>query len=335
MSDRNKKEIKIGLIGFGSWVKRAHLPALEYDGRAKITAAAAATEKTRQEIRGILGEDVRLFESFGELLEKSDADAVMIAVPDEVHEEALSAAIASGKAVFYEPPVSIRRNRIPIIVHSLLSAPQVTCANLELGFHPGFARAADMIKDGEIGALQKVTITLHAGWGSAAGSDVCLINRMSCWYVDVLNRIIGSYPSRVLLLDGNGNPGRMQSVSTAIYDYNGVWGIFQAEVNRKDELSIVVDVTGDEGNICINYFTGAFGFQSVRHPGLRFSYDCPLEPYANYPGVRESVSAFLDAVESGDASQGNAVTVAWLNSIGLAAEESKDTGSWVGVRMLN
>lgn len=334
MSDMNQGKIKIGLIGFGSWVRRAHLPALEYDGRAIITAAAAATEKTRQEIRRTLGEEVRLFGSYGELLEKSDADAVMIAVPDEVHEEALSAAIASGKAVFYEPPVSIRRSRIPIIVHSLLAAPQVTCANLELGFHPGFARAADMIRDGEIGSLQKVTITLHAGWGSAAGSDVCLINRMSCWYVDVLNRIIGAYPSRVLLLDGNGNPGRMQPVSTAIYDYNGVWGIFQAEVNRKDETSIVVDVTGDEGNICINYFTGAFGFQSVRHPGLRFSYDCPQEPYADYPGVRESVSAFLDAVESGDASQGNAATVARLNSIGLAAEESKDTGGWAGVNML-
>lgn len=45
MSDMDKRKIKIGLIGFGSWVRRAHLPALEYDGRAIITAAAAATEK--------------------------------------------------------------------------------------------------------------------------------------------------------------------------------------------------------------------------------------------------------------------------------------------------
>ena len=90
MSDMDKRKIKIGLIGFGSWVRRAHLPALEYDGRAIITAAAAATEKTRQEIRRTLGEEIRLFGSYGELLEKSDTDAVMIAVPDEVHEEALS-----------------------------------------------------------------------------------------------------------------------------------------------------------------------------------------------------------------------------------------------------
>ena len=32
MSDMDKRKIKIGLIGFGSWVRRAHLPALEYDG---------------------------------------------------------------------------------------------------------------------------------------------------------------------------------------------------------------------------------------------------------------------------------------------------------------
>lgn len=51
-----------------------------------------------------------------------------------------------------------------------------------------------MIRDGEIGNLQKITITLHAGWGSAVNS-VSAVDRMSCWYVDVLNRIIGAYPS--------------------------------------------------------------------------------------------------------------------------------------------
>lgn len=51
MSDMDKRKIKIGLIGFGSWVRRAHLPALEYDGRAIITAAAAATEKQGRKSR--------------------------------------------------------------------------------------------------------------------------------------------------------------------------------------------------------------------------------------------------------------------------------------------
>ena len=72
----------------------------------------------------------------------------MIAVRMKLHEEALSAAIASRKAVFYEPPVSHPAKPDPgSSCTTSLSAPQATFANLELGFHPGFARAADMIRD--------------------------------------------------------------------------------------------------------------------------------------------------------------------------------------------
>ena len=33
--------IKIGIIGYGSWVKAAYIPALRHDGRAEVVAISA------------------------------------------------------------------------------------------------------------------------------------------------------------------------------------------------------------------------------------------------------------------------------------------------------
>lgn len=154
---------------------------------------------------------------------------------------------------------------------------------------------------------------------------------MSCWYVDMLNQIIGETPSRVLVLDGRGASGRMQPTSIGIYDYHGVWGILKMDVNRPDEVSIQVELSGSEGNATLDYFTGILTRQSRRNPERIDEEVFPLRPYADYPAVRETVSAFLDAVIHGDCSHGNAAKVAALNRVGLAAEASKDSGNWVTI----
>lgn len=324
--------IKVALIGFGTWTRNAYLPALKYDGRAIITAVTASSEKSRQCAREILGNDVAVFENYEELLSQSKVDAVMIAVPDSIHQAALTAALDSGIAVFYEPPVSDTRDQIPSMINRLLTAPQVTYAHLELCFHPGIAYAVNLIKNNTIGSLYNVTISLNADWGCSENYDLCMMNRMACWYVEILNRIIGSVPNRVLLLDGSGVSGRMQALSTGIYDYNGIWGMIKANVLSPEELSMRIEISGDNGDIYVNYFTGELGYRSRQKPEWTVEHIYPLKPYANWPGVREAVSAFLDCAISKDPDQGNAKAVAQLNWIGLAADESKDTGTWAEIK---
>lgn len=324
--------IKIGLIGFGKWVNSAYLPALRRDGRAVVTAVAASSENTRQKALQTLGDDICVFENYEELLLKADVDAVMLALPDRLHHTGLAAVLKSGIPVFYEPPVSNIRSQIPVMAESLLAAEQVTYANLELCSQAAIGKAAEMIKEGAIGALQNITLTLHAGWGWEQNSDICMLDRLSCWYVDVLNRIAGTMPSRVMSLDGHGVPGRMQPVSMGIYDYHGVWGIFRVDVTRSSRVSITIEAAGSDGDIFVDYFSGELRVQAKKASAPEISICCAATPYASYPGVHETVSAFLDAVSSGDRKMGNAGKVAQLCRIGLAVEESKDTGDWVRIK---
>jgi predicted dehydrogenase len=127
----------------------------------------------------------------------------------------------------------------------------------------------------------------------------------------------------------------MQNQSTGIYDYHGIWGIFRANVSSPEGVSILIEISGDKGDINFNYFTGELRYRTLEHPQWTVECVSPLAPCADWPGVREVISSFLDSVISGDPSQGNAKAVAQLNRIGLAADQSIDTKGWVEIEKMN
>ena len=113
--------IRIGIIGYGSWVKNAYAPALKRDGRAEIVAISAKSDSTRRLIGETFGNTVDIFSDYRDLLKLEIIDAVMIAVPDALHAEMITAAVNSGKSIFYEPPIAHTRKLIPQVMKKLVS----------------------------------------------------------------------------------------------------------------------------------------------------------------------------------------------------------------------
>ena len=98
--------LRIGLIGYGGWARMAFVPALSADGRGGIVVACAPSQTSRDRAREELGPEVEIFAGFQELLDGAELDAVMMALPDPVHEEAMVAALDAGVAIYWEPPLS-------------------------------------------------------------------------------------------------------------------------------------------------------------------------------------------------------------------------------------
>ncbi len=325
-------QIRVGLVGYGSWTTGAYLPALNQDGRARILSVAARSEQTRARIEEDLGADVRTFATIDSLLQGPALDALMIAVPDSIHEQTLLAALDSGVAVLYEPPVTDTRRRIIPVLLRLLVAPQVTFADLELGLIPAVTRACELVRRDTIGKIQTVRIRLQSGWGPVANYDLCNFNHLCTWYVDVLNRLLGSTPERVLLLDGFGTPGRRQNQSVGHLEYaGGIWGTLQANISSVGELEIGVEINGQDGDIKIDMLTGDIRHRTRASPVWSTEQWPALSPHARWPGMHESIAMFLDAVQSGKSVTNDALTVAALQLVGLAAEESRDSGTWAEV----
>ncbi|MFC1724617.1 Gfo/Idh/MocA family protein [candidate division KSB1 bacterium] len=328
-------KIRIGLIGYGSWTRNAYLPALKLDTRADIISAAASSEDTRQLIRNELGSDINVYDGIERLLNGQEIDAVMIAVPDSIHEHTLSAALNSNVAVFYEPPVTDTRQRLLPMLSCLLASNQITFADLELGFIPAVTRASELVQTDTIGKIQTASIRLQSGWGPVPNYNLCNFNHLCTWYVDVLNRILDASPRRVLLLDGYGTPGRRQNHSIGHLDYDGVWGTLQANIASVGELEITVEINGDAGDLYINILNGEIRFRSRLNSNWTIEHLPALTPYADWPGMHESISTFLDAVEKGHSTINNALAMTELQLVGLAAEESRDSGTWAEVKDIN
>lgn len=324
-------DLRIGLIGYGQWTRHALAPALRRDGRTRIVAAAAPSTASRGRIAQELGPEVRVFDGFEELLNGPDVDAVMIATPDRLHEETLTASLERGVAVFYEPPVSDRRDRIRPMLTRLMTAPQITHADLELGYTPVILTAAELARDGALGRIQTVSIRLQAPWGALPDSDLCLAHLLAPWYVDALNVLIGRNPLRVLVMDGFGRKGRRQNQCLVQFDYDGVWGVLHASVASVGRLEVHLEVNGDDGDLAVDLFEGELRLRTRAAPSWSARSIPPAMPVLEWPGEQESVTAFIDAVESGKPGRTAAAALARLHLVGLAAEASKDMGVWVDV----
>ena len=325
-------EIRVGLIGYGGWTRLAFVPALRQHDRVRIVSAAAFSKASQDRIRKELGSDVKVYGGFEALLDGPKLDAVMMAIPDSIHEAAMSAVLDAGIAAYYEPPLSDSPKGIRKMLNRLVATEQITHGDLEIGFATVVHRAAELLRDGAIGALQAAHLKLRSNWAEFGGPDLCLAHHLGPWYVDGLNSIIGRSPSRVLVMDGSGQAGRRQFHSLVHLDYDGTWGSIHLNINSVDTMETTIEVTGDYGDLSIDYFRNTIRLRTKAEPEVESITVEPAMPVVGgWPGEAESVAEFLDAVENGTPNRTDGKMAAQLYLTGLAIEQSKDTGDWVEI----
>ncbi len=324
--------IRVGLIGYGGWTRLAFVPALRQHDRVRIVSAAAFSESSQERIREELGPDVEVFGGFEALLNGPELDAVMLAIPDRIHDTAMDAVLDAGVAAYYEPPLAGSPEGIREMLKRLVTADQVTHGDLEIGFATVVHRAAGLLRQGAIGVPQTVHLKLRSDWAGFGGPDLCLAHHLGPWYVDGLNSIIGRSPGRVLVMDGHGQPGRRQFHSLVHFDYDGLWGTIHLNIDSVDTLETTIEVAGDEGDLLVDYFRNTIRVRSKSDTeGEEIQVQPALPVVGGWPGEAESVAEFLSAVEKGTPNRTDARMAAQLYLTGLAIERSKETGGWVEI----
>jgi predicted dehydrogenase len=331
MSD--SQHVRLGIIGFGSWAINAYLPAIARIPGAKVVAAAGRSDATQSAAREALGPDALVTSDFRELFDPGLVDAVMIAVTEDQHAVTIGAALDSGLPLFYEPPLSDKRSQIRGEIDRLANASGITHADLELSYLPVIDRATALVRDSSIGTPHDASVKMISGWGAIPGSDVSLALQLTPWYVDPLNRVLGRRPSRVLVQEGTGVEGRMQSQTLVQFDYDGIWATFDANIKSVGELGAWIAIHGSDGDIEADLFRGELRFRTAKNPEWQNESLPALQPHAGWPGMHESVADFVSAIQTGGETRSGAATMAGLQLTGLAAEESIDSGTWANVEL--
>lgn len=152
-----KKKIRVGLIGAGHWAEYGHIPALKLLPEFEIVAVYSRSQEKAKEIAA--RHDIKYaLNSLQELVEHPEVDFVVVLTPAPYHEAGIRAAIAAGKNVYCEWPLTPKKE---------LSAKLMTLANekgvrhiigLQRRLGPDYRYVRDLLRDGYIGQLRSVRL---------------------------------------------------------------------------------------------------------------------------------------------------------------------------------
>ena len=103
---------------------------------------------------------IRTFDNYRELLARKDIDAVVISTPDHWHAEVALAAVNAGKDVYLQKPFTMTHAEGVILRDAVKRNGRILQVGSQQRSWEQFRRAAELIRSGRIGNVQRVEIGL-------------------------------------------------------------------------------------------------------------------------------------------------------------------------------
>ena len=144
------------------------LSAADQAGGAQLVAGCDVYEPHRDEIRARTNETASTHLDYHELLAKPDIDAVIIAAPDHWHVRMASDAIAAGKDVYLEKPVTHTIEQGDQLIHAVRSSNRILQCGTQQRSWIHFKSAVDLIQGGNIGRITQVRTYWYQNYQEAS-----------------------------------------------------------------------------------------------------------------------------------------------------------------------
>ena len=155
--------IKVGIVGFG-FMGKMHFNCYNSLDTVKITAICDKNLKqlsdTEQAQGNIEGQSAKIdltgieqYDSFEEMLDKSDLDLISIALPTDLHCDHTVKALGNGLHVLCEKPMALTVEDC----QTMIDAANKSQKELQIGhcirFWPEYAKAKEIVDSGEYGKI--------------------------------------------------------------------------------------------------------------------------------------------------------------------------------------
>ena len=148
--------IRVGAIGCGGRM-RSLLDAADTAGGYELVSVCDVYEPRRDEARArVKNGSVSSHIDYRELLDRKDVDAVIIASPNHWHVPMASDALAAGKHVYLEKPITQTLAENEIITRNVHAANRVFQCGMQQRSWIHFQSAVDLIQGGSLGRITQV-----------------------------------------------------------------------------------------------------------------------------------------------------------------------------------
>jgi predicted dehydrogenase len=159
---QDKPRLKVERPGIGAIGLRYQGTVITHKALAHgdVVALCDVDRHVREQARASFGSTPRIFEDYRELLARPDVDVVMIGTPDHWHAKMLIDAVRAGKDVYCEKPLTLTIDEGKRIRQAIAQSDCVIQVGSWQRSDHRFRLAAEMVRQGRLGRLQRVEVVL-------------------------------------------------------------------------------------------------------------------------------------------------------------------------------
>lgn len=155
--------VKIGMIGVGGWGASGHLNAYRVSPHAEVVALCDAVPDRARQVAADFGVS-KAYKDYRELLRDPAVEAVDIATPNNTHHEIAMAAIAAGKHILCEKPLSIELSHAREMTEAVERAGLRNSVNFVHRYVPSARYVKQLLDEGALGRIFHLNLTYEQGW---------------------------------------------------------------------------------------------------------------------------------------------------------------------------
>jgi predicted dehydrogenase len=360
------RKVRFGLIGYGSWAERVHIPSFALAESAELVAICGPDAERAY----------RLAERYGmalgtndvqQVVNSPDVDAILIVSPNDAHAPAAIAAAHAGKHVLCEKPLA------RTLDEARLMAAEVAHAEVQHGVAftwrqvPAAQLAQKLVAAGEIGRVLHVAAHfLHHGWlkldtkrpwrfdRSRMGSGI--LGDLGVHIFDMLAWMLGEPITRVCARLSTFGPKPEVSGQRPVFDDAHILVEFAGGARGSVRLSRVtasagrppfpdmqqgVELYGDTGALIYDLHRHSqLEVRRMKQPATLIDAPNPLptsddEWVVTHEIGRRQIEQFAHAVRARRSTAPNFDDGLHAQAVMHAAEWSQDSDDWVDVQLIH
>ncbi|QIS10092.1 Gfo/Idh/MocA family protein [Nocardia arthritidis] len=149
--------VTFGVLGCADIAWRRTIPALLAEPRIRLVAVASRTAERAGRFADRFG--CAAVTGYQELLERPDIEAIYLPLPEMLHARWIEFALAAGKHVFAEKPMTTDARSTADLLRLADKADLVLLENYPFLHHPQHAEVRRLLDDGVLGELRGMSAT--------------------------------------------------------------------------------------------------------------------------------------------------------------------------------
>jgi D-xylose 1-dehydrogenase (NADP+, D-xylono-1,5-lactone-forming) len=269
-------KVRWGVLSTAHIARTQLIPAIRRADQAEIVAIASRGSKVHDVAAEL--QIAKAYESYEELLDDHEIDAVYIPLPNHLHKEWVFKAAQKGKHVLCEKPIALTAQEAQEMVQACQEHGVKLMEAFMYQLHPQHQRVREIIESGEIGEV-KLFKSSHSFFLEDRAGDIRMKKEMGggalydvgCYSLHVLRSILQSEPVQV---KGMGQLDSQTGVDLSSFLYlemeNGIPALIDCSFDMVSRNEY--EVVGTKGSIKVPYafrpdINGGIGKVVVHHNG--------------------------------------------------------------------